>query len=71
MVVVNIFEQFEHIATEINLIAERAGIDYIDAILEYCSRNDVDLETIGEIISKTPELKEKVKADAARLHFLK
>ena len=44
--------------------------DYIDAILCYCEENDLEIETIGEIISKQPSLKESVAQQAEALHFL-
>jgi hypothetical protein len=71
MPVVNLSDTFQGINEEIDKIASRAKIDYIDAVLEYCRKYDVDEETIGEIISKNPDLKEKVKADAAKLNMLK
>jgi hypothetical protein len=40
----------------------------MDAVLDYCEKNEVEPDTVGRLISKG--LKEKIEANARDLHFL-
>lgn len=44
-------------------------MNYIDAIIYFCEKNNIDLESVPKLISKP--LKEKLKYDAIELNFLK
>ena len=35
----------------------KAGIPYIDAVIEYAEKNEVEIEVVGEIIRRSPVLK--------------
>jgi hypothetical protein len=52
-----------------SLVQTNPGMNYIDAIVEFCLRNNIDLESVPKLISKP--LKEKLKYDAMELNFLK
>ena len=52
-------------------IVSRCGTDYIDAVLHFCQTNDLEIETIGAIISKDLNLVSKIKVEAEELHYLK
>jgi len=54
---------------KIETIVKENQISYIDAILQFCEENSVELETIPKLISKP--LKEKLKFEATQLNFLK
>ena len=41
----------------------------MDAIVDYCEKNDIDLSTVKSIINKS--LKEKIKVEATDLKMLK
>lgn len=57
-------------AQEIETIVQNnPGYNYISAIVEYCEKNSIDLESVPKLISKP--LKEKLKWDAVQLNFLK
>lgn len=57
-------------AQEIETIVQNnPGYNYINAIVEYCEKNNIDLESVPKLISKP--LKEKLKWDAVQLNFLK
>jgi hypothetical protein len=53
----------------IETIVRDSHISYIDAILQFCEENSVEVETIPKLISKP--LKEKLKYEATQLNFLK
>ena len=46
----------------------KGGVNYMEAILEYCERHEMEPDTIAPLISKP--LKEKIEADARELNFL-
>jgi hypothetical protein len=56
-------------AEEIEGIVLRTQLNYIDAIVQYCEQNDIEIETVNKLVSKP--LKEKLKAEAMHLNFLK
>jgi len=45
------------------------NMNYIDAIVYFCEKNNIDLESVPKLISKP--LKEKIKYEAMQLNFLK
>jgi hypothetical protein len=63
------FVSKEKFAEEIESIVLRTQMNYIDAIVEYCEVNNIEVDTVGKMISKP--LKEKIKYDAMELNFLK
>jgi hypothetical protein len=56
-------------ALEIEKIVVEEKINYIDAIVHYCEINDLEVDSVTKLISKS--LKEKLKWDATRLNFMK
>jgi hypothetical protein len=60
----------ERFAKEIeNLVQTSDDLDYISAIVYYCEKNSIDVESVSKLITKP--LKEKVKWNAMELNFLK
>ena len=51
------------------LVQDEENVNYIDAIIIFCERNNIDLESDPKLISKP--LKEKIKYEAMELNFLK
>jgi hypothetical protein len=45
---------------EERVVKERLG--YMDAVIDYCQTNDVDIDNVGGLI--TPSLKEKIQLEA-------
>jgi hypothetical protein len=56
-------------AQDIESIVSKDSMSYIDAIVYYCDKNAIDLESVPKLISKP--LKEKLKWEATELNFLK
>lgn len=50
-------------------VLENKGMKYMDAIIFFCEKNNVDVETVPKLVSKP--LKEKLKAEAMELNLLK
>ena len=55
-------------AIKIEEIVKQGGVTYMDAILDYCEKNQMEPDAIAPLISKP--LKEKIEADARELNFL-
>ena len=44
-------------------------MNYIDAIVEYCETNNIEIESVSKLIAKP--LKEKIRYEASELNYLK
>ena len=51
------------------LVRDTEDLNNIDAIVFYCEENKIEIESVSKLISKP--LKEKIKAEAIELNFLK
>ena len=51
------------------LVLINKEMNYIDAIIHFCEKNSIDLESVPKLIPKP--LKEKIKYEASELNFLK
>ena len=52
-----------------HLVHHNSDMNYIDAIVFFCDKNNIDIESISKLISKP--LKEKLKCNAVELNFIK
>ena len=52
-----------------SLVQINTEMNYIDAIIHFCEKNGIDVESVPKLISKP--LKEKIKYDAQQLNFMK
>ena len=51
------------------LVQVNKNMNYIDAIVHFCDKNSIDVESVPKLIPKP--LKEKIKYEASELNFLK
>ena len=56
-------------ATSVEELVIEKKLSYIDAIVYFCQQNHLEPESVKGL--KTPPLKEKIKAEAVGLRFLK
>ena len=54
---------------EVEKVAFENEMNYIDAIVFYCEKNEIEIESVPKLISKP--LKEKLKYDAQKLNYIK
>ena len=52
----------------IEKIVKAKQISYIDAIVYYCEKNEMEIESAAKLV--TPTIKSKLKVEAQELHFL-
>ncbi len=63
------FVSKEKFAEDIEHLVLSTKMNYIDAIVLYCEKNGIEIESVGKLITKP--LKDKVKFDAPDLNYLK
>ena len=51
------------------IVLENKGMKYVDAIVFFCEKNNVEVESVPKLVSKP--LKEKLKCEAMELNLLK
>ncbi len=56
-------------AEEIEQLVLKTNMNYIDAIVDYCENNGIEIESVSKLISKP--LKDKIKCEAMELNYLK
>lgn len=61
-------DQMLSFSLDIEEIVYMKDISYMDAILEYCEKNDVEIEVAASLISNN--LKSKIQLEAEDLNFL-
>jgi hypothetical protein len=61
-------EEITTFSYEIERIAKDNSISYMDAIIFWCEKNNVEIELAAKLISSA--LKSKIKIEAEALHFL-
>lgn len=59
----------EKILREISTYMSK-DISYIDALVYYAEKHDVEIEVIGEIVRRSPVLKSKIREDAEKLRLV-
>jgi len=45
------------------------SMNYIDAVVHFCENKDIEIESVAKLIG--PTLKEKIKAEALKLNYIK
>lgn len=64
----------QHTPEKIHFAIEKRladGVEYIEALIEYATRNDIEIETVAEIVKKSSTIKEKVRLEAKKKRLLK
>ena len=56
---------------EVKILCRDKNIEYIDAIVFWCEKNNLEVETAAYWIKKDPAMKSKVQAEAENLNILK
>lgn len=64
-------DTFRDISKKIERMAEDNGIGYLEAAVDYCEKNGLEVEFVGDIISQNPNLKAKLEYEAENLNFMK
>lgn len=57
--------------SEIEELCHSKNIEYIDAVVMWCEKNNLDIETAAYWIKKDATIKSKIQAEAEDLNILK
>ena len=68
VVVETLLQTPKKFSLEIENIAKEKRISHMDAVLDYCQKNEIEPDTVGRLITKG--LKEKIEANARELNYL-
>jgi hypothetical protein len=55
---------------DIEKIVLKDRISYVDAVIHFCERNNIEIETAASIIKMIPVMKSKIRIDYEELNFL-
>ena len=61
----------EEFLLQIEKLCTDKKIEYIDAVVHWCSLNNIEVETVASWIKKDPVMRSKVQAEAENLNILK
>jgi len=56
---------------EIEKICSTKNVEYIDAVVMWCEKNNLEVEVVAGWIKKDPVMKSKIQAEAENLNVLK
>ena len=55
---------------EIELIVKTKRVDYMEAVLLYCSVTGLEIETAGQLIKSSAKMKALIQEEAEQLNYL-
>lgn len=55
---------------EINRLVEVDGVDYIDAVVHFCQKYELEIETAAAMIKSDPKIKSKMQSEFEILNYL-
>ena len=56
---------------EVEKLCKSKNIEYIDAVVLWCEKNNLEVETAAYWIKRDPTMKAKIQAEAENLNVLK
>jgi hypothetical protein len=56
---------------EVEKLCREKNIEYIDAVVFWCEKNNLEIETAAYWIKKDPAMRAKIQAEAENLNILK
>lgn len=73
MKIINLNNNFVHqnILFDIQRYCHNNNLDYIDGVINWCEKNNVEVEYISDLIKADPVFKSKIQYEAEELHILK
>lgn len=58
-------------ARDVDELVREKNMGYLDAVIRWCEDNNVEAETGGELVKKSPAIKRAIREEAERLNCLK
>lgn len=60
----------DRFVTEINALVENNDVSVMDAIVHYCDKYGLEIETVASIVKSNSKIKAKLQAEAEELNYL-
>ncbi len=55
---------------QIETIVKEHNLEYMDAVIHYCEKNNIELEVAAAVVRGNPHLKSNIQLEAEGLNFL-
>lgn len=55
---------------ELEQLIQEHNLSYMDAIIHYCERNDVEIEVVASMVKNNPRVKLALQTEGEALNFL-
>lgn len=52
-------------------LVKKKNVEYFEAVLLYCEKNNVEIETIAQVVKQNSALKSKIQIEAENLNMVK
>jgi|TARA_R110000796_G_scaffold131280_1_gene246881 hypothetical protein len=62
--------QYDDFMTYVHKLAKQPDSNYMDAVLDYAQKNDIEIEALGDIIRKNTNLKSRIQDEAEDLRLM-
>ena len=62
-------EQIEEFSLNVEKLAQKNDLSYIEAVVEYCEQTEIEVESGAKLLSLA--LKTKIQREAENLHFIR
>ena len=67
---VNSVVDIKQFLKEIEILVFEKKMEYIDAVVYYCEKNNMEIETAAQLIKQNQRFKAKIRNEAEDLHYL-
>jgi len=62
--------QHDDFMEQVHKVARSSDSNYIEAVLDYAQKNDIEIEALADIIRKNPNLKSRIQDEAEDLFMM-
>jgi len=70
MLKINNIKNANSFIIEIENMIQKGYQSYIDAVIDYCSKNNIDIETAASMLKTSTKLKSKIQKEAEDINLL-
>ena len=67
---VNSLKTVAEFTAAVDNIVKSSGSDYIDAVVQYCDENEIDIEVAASIIKSSSRLKSNIRLEAENVNMV-
>lgn len=66
-----ISKHIEQFVVDIHALTKDGETSFLEAVVEYCDKNDIEMETAATIIKDVPYLQSLIEEDARKVNYIK